>query len=292
MPRSEHRVHREVVSYVRRSARMNPSQEKAWDSHAGRLVVDIPPRVTSTSVHPEAHVDWDAVFGRRAPLAVEIGSGRGEALVALAEAHPDWNIVAFEVFQPAVASTLGRIARQGVENVRIVLANGVEGLTVLVPPASLTELWTFFPDPWHKPRHHKRRLVSPDFAALVAARLTPSGTWRLATDWADYAEAMRAVLDAAPGLVNAHASDGGWAPRFAERPLTKYEARGLAAGRTVYDLTYVRADAAHLPAAPAEPAASPPRVPPPPGPDAPPVVGDLVHRVRRPDADATGGVPL
>ena len=235
MPRSEHRVHREVVSYVRRSARMNPSQAKAWESHASRLIIPVPQRELSASVHPEAHVDWDAAFGRRAPLAVEIGSGRGEALVALAEQHPDWNLVAFEVFQPAVASTLSRIARHGVENVRIVLANGVEGLDRLFAPHSIIELWTFFPDPWHKPRHHKRRLVSPEFAALVASRLTRDGVWRLATDWSDYAEAMREVLDAAPGLVNPHA---GWAPRFAERPVTKYEARGLAAGRAVHDLEY------------------------------------------------------
>lgn len=235
MPRSDHRPHREVVSYVRRSARMNPSQARAWALHAPRLVVDVPRRELSTSVHPDARVDWEAVFGRRAPLAVEIGSGRGEALVALAERHPEWNIVAFEVFQPAVASTLGRIARHGVDNVRLVLANGVEGLDRLVAPGSLTELWTFFPDPWHKPRHHKRRLVGREFAALAASRLAPGGVWRLATDWDDYAEAIRATLDATEGLANAH---DGWAPRFVDRPLTKYEARGLAAGRTVHDLEY------------------------------------------------------
>lgn len=260
MPRTDPRIHREVVSYVRRSARMNPSQSKAWEAHATRLVVDVPQRELSTSVHPDARVDWERVFGRRAPLAVEIGSGRGEALVALAQSHPEWNIVAFEVFTPAVASTLSRISRHGVDNVRIVLANGVEGLGVLFAPGSVAELWTFFPDPWHKPRHHKRRLVSPEFAALVASRLAAEGAWRLATDWSDYAEHMRAVLDAAPGLINPH---DGWAPRLAERPITKYEARGLAAGRTIRDLTYR------------------PR---------PPVVGDLVHRTPRPDA--TGGVPL
>lgn len=230
-----------MVSYVRRSARMNASQEKAWATLAGRYVVDVPQRELSTSVHPDARVDWAAEFGRGAPLFVEIGSGRGEALVALAERHPEANVVAFEVFQPAVASTLSRINRHGVANVRVVLANGVEGLEHLFSPASVTELWTFFPDPWHKPRHHKRRLVSPEFAALVASRLTPDGRWRLATDWADYAEAMREVLDVAPGLANVH---GGWAPRWAERPFTKYEQRGLDAGREVHDLTYRRSDAA------------------------------------------------
>lgn len=246
---------------MRRSARMNPSQQKAWDTLADTLIVDVPPRELSTSVHPDARVDWAATFGRTAPLFVEIGSGRGEALVALAARHPEANLVAFEVFQPAVASTLSRIRRAGVTNVRVVMANGVEGLDHLFAPASITELWTFFPDPWHKPRHHKRRIVSSAFAALVASRLTPGGVWRLATDWTEYAEAMRATLDAAPGLRNLHAD---WAPRFADRPLTKYESRGLAAGRTVHDLSYGHSSAITA-------------------------TDDLVHRTPR--ADGTG-VPL
>ena len=257
-----------MVSYVRRSARMNASQEKAWATLADHLVLQVPQRELSTSVHPDAHIDWAAEFGRVAPLFVEIGSGRGEALVALAEQHPEADIVAFEVFQPAVASTLSRINRHGVTNVRVVLANGVEGLEHLFAPASITELWTFFPDPWHKPRHHKRRLVSSEFAALVASRLTADGVWRLATDWADYAEAMREVLDVAPGLTNVH---GGWAPRWAERPLTKYEQRGLDAGREVHDLTYRRSDAAGT------------------VPDVPDVP-DLLFREPRPGA--SGEVPL
>lgn len=243
---------------MRRSARMNDSQRRAWDDHADRLVVDVPARELSTSVHPDARVDWAAAFGRAAPLAVEIGSGRGEALVALAERHPQLNVVAFEVFAPAVASTLSRIVRHGVDNVRVVMVNGVEGMQHLVAPGALAELWTFFPDPWHKPRHHKRRLVSPEFGALVASRLTPDGVWRLATDWADYADAMREVLDATAGLTSCH---DGWAPRFADRPVTKYEARGLEAGREVRDLCYRR--------------------------DGEPVVGDLTHR-----RATTPGAPL
>lgn len=234
---------------MRRSARMNDSQRKAWDEHADRLVIDVPARQLSTSVHPDAHVDWAATFGRTAPLAVEIGSGRGEALVALAERHPQLDVVAFEVFAPAVASTLSRIVRHGVHNVRVVMANGTEGLQHLFAPGSLAQLWTFFPDPWHKPRHHKRRLVSPDFAALATSRLEPGGLWRLATDWAEYADAMREVLDATAGLTACH---DGWAPRYADRPVTKYEARGLEAGREVRDLCYRR--------------------------DGEPVVGDLTHR--------------
>jgi tRNA (guanine-N7-)-methyltransferase len=189
-------------------------------------------------VAASATVDWAAVFGRDAPLKVEIGSGTGHALTALAEAMPDANIVAFEVFTPAVASTLGRLARHGVGNVRLVVADGAQALGTVFGEGSITELWTFFPDPWHKARHHKRRLVGPAFARVVASRLTPGGVWRLATDWADYADAMREVLDAEPGLVNCH---DGWAPRFEARPETKYERRGIDAGRTIHDLAYRRA---------------------------------------------------
>ncbi|WP_040157773.1 tRNA (guanosine(46)-N7)-methyltransferase TrmB [Nigerium massiliense] len=231
------RVHRDVVSYVRRSARMNDSQRRAWETHAGRYLVEVPTRETSTSIAEDAHVDWDAAFGRHAPRVVEIGPGRGEALASLAAAHPEVDIVAFEVFEPAVASLMGRLARDGLTNVRVVVGNGAEGLERLFAPASVAELWTFFPDPWHKARHHKRRLVGPAFAGLAASRLADGGRWRLATDWDDYALAMRDVLDAAPGLQNEHA---GWAPRWDARPVTKYEQRGLDAGRRVHDLTYRR----------------------------------------------------
>lgn len=236
MPRAAEPLPREVVSFVRRSARMNASQQRAWESRAG-FVVRVPVRSTSTSIAPDAHVDWSATFGRTAPLVVEIGGGTGHAIVAHARAHPEIDHVVFEVHEPSAASTLGRMARHGATNVRVVVANGVEGLAVLFDEASLTQVWTFFPDPWHKARHHKRRLVTPAFADVVASRLVPGGVWRLATDWAGYAEAMREVLDAHPGFAN---DAGGWAPRWPGRPLTKFEAKGLAAGREVFDLTYRR----------------------------------------------------
>lgn len=236
MPAAE-RIHRDVVSYVRRSGRMNESQQRAWDAYRDAWVVPLPTGQRVTSIAPEATVDWPAVFGREAPLMVEIGSGTGQAITALAEAMPDANLVAFEVFEPAVASTLGRLARHGVRNVRLVVADGAQALETLFAPASITELWTFFPDPWHKARHHKRRLVNPEFAALVASRLAPDGVWRLATDWDDYAEVMREVLDAEPSLENCHDD---WAPRYELRPVTKYERRGLEAGRNIRDLTFRR----------------------------------------------------
>lgn len=228
---------------MRRSARMNASQEKAWQAWHASRVVPVAQGQTETSVAPQPPLDWAEVFGRRAPLLVEIGSGTGESLVSMARQHPQANVVAFEVFQPAVASTLGRMAREGVDNVRIVMADGQQGLEHLFEPASISELWLFFADPWHKSRHHKRRLVSPEFAQLVRSRLVTDGRWRLATDWQDYAEWMREVLDAAPGLVNEHLDPAdpehtGWAPRLELRPLTKYERKGLAAGRTIRDLTY------------------------------------------------------
>ena len=181
-------------------------------------------------------LDWATIFGRQADLIVDIGPGNGDALLAAAQVHPEADLVGFEVFQPSVASAVGRLGQAGVGNVRLVLADGRAGLMHLVAPGSLAEIRVFFPDPWPKARHHKRRLVSPGFAELVASRLRPGGVLRLATDWEGYALTMRQVLDAST-LVNLHP---GWAPRFAQRPVTKYERRGLAAGRRIYDLSYGR----------------------------------------------------
>jgi tRNA (guanine-N7-)-methyltransferase len=231
------RIRRDVVSYVRRSARMNPSQQRAWDGLRERWVVELPAGERTTSVAGHARLDPLAVFGRPGPLLVEIGSGAGEVVATLAARRPEANLLAFEVFEPAVASTLSRLERTGVDNVRLVVADGSQAVSAALPEGSITELWTFFPDPWHKARHHKRRLVSPGFAAMVARALVPGGVWRLATDWDDYAEHAAAVLAAEPGLVPVH---DGPAPRWEERPLTRYEERGLAAGRTITDLAFRR----------------------------------------------------
>ena len=216
---------REVLSYARRGSRFTPSQQEAWEAHHHRWVI------------PDEAVDdpgfsLAAWFGREAPVVVEIGSGVGEATAALAARRPDANVLALEVWRPGVAHTLGLLADAGVENVRLLSVDAVWALEHLVSPGSVEELWTFFPDPWPKKRHHKRRLVSPGFARLVAGRLRPGGLWRLATDWADYAEQMQAVLDVEPGL------SGGRTERWAERPVTKFERKGLALGRTIVDLTY------------------------------------------------------
>ncbi len=231
------RVQRQVVSYVRRSARMRPQQRLALARGRAQYVVEVPAAELSTSVQPTADVDWAQEFGRSAPLYVEIGPGTGENLVAVASARPDLNIVGFEVFEPALAATIMRLESANVSTVRLVQCDGVQGLRYLFANQSVTEVVTYFPDPWHKARHHKRRLVSPAFADLVASRLVPGGTWRLATDWDDYAAAMIVALEGCPHLRNRHP---GWAPRPDSRPLTKYEQRGLAAGHTIHDLEFER----------------------------------------------------
>ena len=218
---------REVLTYARRGSRFTPSQQESWDAHHEAWVV------------PDERVDrpgldWDELFGRSAPRIVEIGSGVGEATAALAAARPAYDVVALEVWRPGVAHTLGLLAEAGADNVRLLSVDAVWCLEHLFAPGSLSELWTFFPDPWPKKRHHKRRLVTSEFAALVGSRLVPGGAWRLATDWSEYAEQMRAVLDATPGLT------GGPVERWADRPVTKFERKGVEAGRPITDLRYVR----------------------------------------------------
>ena len=218
---------REVLSYSRRGSRFTPRQGEAWNAHQEAWVI------------PDAAVDapdFDLTtwFGREAPLVVEIGSGVGEATAALAAARPDVNVLALEVWVPGVADSLWRCAEAGADNVRFCSVDAVWFVENLLAPASVTELWTFFPDPWHKKKHNKRRLVNPSFARLIAERLVVGGTWRLATDWLEYADQMREVLDAEPAL------SGGVVERWAERPVTKFERKGLAVGRTITDLAYQR----------------------------------------------------
>ena len=236
--RSELRARRDVVSFVRRSNRMRPNQRRAWEAYRDRFVLEVPRLDTSTSVHPAASLDLEKAFERDAELIVEIGPGTGESLVPMAKARPQANVLAFEVYQPAIARMLAQLARNGLDNVRIVEADAVAAMEYLVPVRSVNEIWLFFPDPWHKARHHKRRLLTPEFAALSAARLRTLGIWRIATDWADYAERMREVLDSDPSVANLHPN--GWAPRWDGRPVTHFEQRGLDAGRQIFDLAYRR----------------------------------------------------
>jgi tRNA (guanine-N7-)-methyltransferase len=221
---------REVLTYSRRGSRLNDRQEAAWARrHASWWV----PEETVDRADADVHA-W---FGREAPLVVEIGSGVGEATVALAAARPSYDVLAFEVWHPGVADTFHRMEQAGVRNIRLVSVDAVWSMRHLLGPASIRELWTFFPDPWPKKRHQRRRLVDAEFAHLAADRLEPGGLWRLATDWPDYADQMAEVLDGEPLLANVH---DGPAPRWEDRPLTRFERRGLQAGRSITDLTYRR----------------------------------------------------
>lgn len=228
---------REVTSFVRRSARMTDGQQRAWDEHRGAFVLEVPRAELDTAVAPDALLDLTAAYGRDAPLVVEIGPGMGGSLVAMAAARPEVNVLAIEVHEPAVARILGSLVREQVGNVRLLAADAVPALTVLLPPGSITELWVFFPDPWPKSKHHKRRLVDPAFADLAADRLAPGGLWRLATDWAEYGRQMRSVLDDHPGFAPLGADAMAALP---PRPVTRFERRGHEAGRAITDLGYRR----------------------------------------------------
>jgi tRNA (guanine-N7-)-methyltransferase len=230
-------LHRsEPVSFTRRGGRLTPRQQSAWDELAETHVLDLPRGGSSTSVDPAYVLDQVAVFGRRAPLVVEIGSGRGEALVHAAHERPDLDFLALEVYVPGVAQTLVRMRHRGVTNVRLAVVDAAEALTTMIPAGSVHELRLWFPDPWHKKRHHKRRLVGPAFAARVARVLEPGGAWRMATDWEEYAEHMQAVLAEAPDFD----VEPGWAPRFEGRPVTRFEDKGMSVDRPIRDLVAVR----------------------------------------------------
>lgn len=217
-----------IRSFVVRAGRMGPGQARALATLAPRFVI---PFVA-------APVDFARVFGRVAPLAVEIGFGMGSATAEIAAAAPHVDFVGIEVHPPGVGALLQRVGERGLENVRIVQHDAVEVLESMIAPASLAAIHVFFPDPWHKKRHHKRRLIQAPFVRLLASRLAVGATLHCATDWIPYAEQMLAVLGAEPTLVNA-AGDG-FSPRPPSRPLTKFEQRGLDRGHGVRDLVFTR----------------------------------------------------
>ncbi len=226
------------LSFVRRNGRMTDGQERAWTDLAPRYVIDPPRDEAATSVLPGAAIDPREVWGRDAPLIAEIGSGQGHAIVHAASSRPDVDFLAIEVFTAGLARTMLTAEKAGARNLRLVEANAPEVLAHLLPPASVDELWIFFPDPWHKNKHNKRRLVTPEFAETIAGAVRDGGTVRLATDWEQYARQMRDVLDAAPQF--SRAFEGEWAERFDGRVLTAFERKGARAGRAIRDLAYLR----------------------------------------------------
>ncbi len=218
---------RAIRSFVVRAGRMGTGQQRALAELAPRFVLPYRDGVT----------DFAAAFGRQAPLVVEIGFGMGDATAQIAAARPDTDFLGIEVHPPGVGALLQRIEERGLPNVRIVQHDAVDVLERMVAPASLAGVHVFFPDPWHKKRHHKRRLIQPPFVALLASRLAPGGYLHCATDWEPYAQQMLEVLTAEPTLKNRFDA---WAPRPDYRPLTKFENRGLKLGHGVWDLVFTR----------------------------------------------------
>jgi tRNA (guanine-N7-)-methyltransferase len=228
--------HPPIHSFVHQRNRLTEGQQHAWDrwwADRGHDVADL--------VSGAEPFDPTAWFGRTAPLVLEIGSGMGESTAALAAASPDVDPLAVEVFEPGLAQLLMRVEGARLTNVALLRGDAVTLLRERVAPGALAGIRIFFPDPWPKRKHHKRRLVQPEFVALAASRLSPGGTLHLATDWDDYAEQMHAVCDGEPSLENTAADrPGGWTPRPGWRPVTKFEQRAIVEGRDVHDLVYRR----------------------------------------------------
>jgi tRNA (guanine-N7-)-methyltransferase len=214
---------RPVRSFVRREGRLTSAQARALEELWPRYGIE----------HGEAILDLDALYGRRAPRCLEIGFGNGDLLLWLAQSHADVDYLGIEVHRPGIGRLLLGLERLAVTNVRVICHDAVDVLARRIPRAALDEILLLFPDPWPKKRHHKRRIVQAEFVALCAAALRPGGWLRMATDWGDYAEHMRAVMaaDAAFSYV---------ADARAPRPPTRFEERGRRLGHEVYDLCYLR----------------------------------------------------
>ncbi len=217
-----------IRSFVLRAGRLGPGQQRALADLGPRFVLPFQP----------SPLDLDAAFGRRAPRMLEIGFGMGDATAQVAAAAPERDFIGIEVHAPGVGALLKRIGELQLTNLRLLQHDAVEVLQQMLAPGSLAGVHIWFPDPWHKKRHHKRRLIQPPFVQLLVSRIAPGGYLHLATDWQPYAEQMLEVLSAEPQLVN---TAGGYAPRPAWRPLTKFENRGLKLGHGVWDLLFSRA---------------------------------------------------
>ena len=216
---------RSIRSFVMRAGRTTEGQARA--------LADLGPRFVLP--YTERLLDFHAVFGRQAPVVLEIGFGMGDATAKIAEVLPETDFIGCEVHEPGVGALLKQIGERELTNLRIVQDDAVQVLKHMIPPASLAGVHIFFPDPWHKKRHHKRRLIQPGFVADLLAHLAPGGYLHCATDWEPYAQQMLDVLSAEPGLVN---TAEGYAEKPAYRPLTKFENRGLRLGHGVWDLVF------------------------------------------------------
>ena len=218
-----------VRSFVRREGRLTRGQRRALEQLWPRYGIPAGEEV----------LDLEAVFGRRAPVVLEIGFGNGEALLAMAAARPGTDYLGIEVHRPGIGRLLLGLEAQGLSNVRVLEGDAAELLARRLPGASLDAVHIFFPDPWPKKRHHKRRLVQPAFVELLRTRLKPGGRLHLATDWRDYAEHMAAVMERAPGFRNLSPHPP-YIERPPDRPRTRFERRGADLGHGVWDLLYQR----------------------------------------------------
>jgi tRNA (guanine-N7-)-methyltransferase len=216
-----------IRSYVLRQGRLTAAQQRACEELFPQF--GIPYR--------DGPLDLDEVFGRAAPKILEIGFGMGETTADIASRHPENDYLGIEVHTPGVGSLLRRVADAGLANVRVIRHDAVEVLRAMIPPASLAGVHIFFPDPWPKKRHHKRRLIQPFFVALLASRMKPGAYLHVATDWEDYAQQILEVLSAEPSLAN---TADGFAPRPLWRPETKFETRGIRLGHRVWDVLFRR----------------------------------------------------
>lgn len=221
--------HRKIRSFVLRAGRTTPAQERAWAELWPIYGVEVGP--TSMPI--------ERFFPRQSLNMLEIGFGAGEALLEFAQHHPQYDCLGIEVHRPGVGHLLLGAQAAGLTNLRVVCHDAVEVLEQQLAPQSVDLIHVFFPDPWPKKRHHKRRLIQPPFAALLARVLKTGGRLRVATDWQPYEEHIHAVLNAEPLLTNL-ATDDGFAPRAVERPLTRFERRGQRLGHEVFDLAFVR----------------------------------------------------
>jgi tRNA (guanine-N7-)-methyltransferase len=218
---------RSIRSFVVRAGRMGPGQTRALAELGPRFVLP----------YAAAPFDFAAAFGRDAPRVLEIGFGMGDATAAIAQALPGTDFIGVEVHTPGVGALLKQIGERGLTNLRLLQHDAVDVLQQMIAPGSLAGVHVFFPDPWHKKKHNKRRLIQPDFVTLLTSRLAAGGYLHCATDWQPYAEQMLQVLSAEPALRN---SADGYAPRPDYRPLTKFENRGIRLGHGVWDLVFER----------------------------------------------------
>ena len=224
---TDDRPRRPIRSFVLRQGRMSPAQTRAVELLMPRYGLPF----------DEAPLDARRAFGRDAPLVLEIGSGMGETTAAIAQAQPQTNFLAIEVHLPGVGALLQRIDALALANVRVIRHDAVEVVDAMIAPGALAAVHVYFPDPWPKKRHHKRRLLNAPFVHALALRLAPGGYLHVATDWAHYADEVLATLEEEPLLANTAA---GFAPRPAWRPQTKFELRGRRLGHDVFDLLFTR----------------------------------------------------